>query len=76
VTEGAKIIEFPGWRARNVPEPLWTKRELAEYLRVSPRWIELRVKHDAFPILKDQHSRLVRFKMSEVQEWLASRRRA
>lgn len=66
----ARIIEFP---ARQGWEPWLTKREVAERLRVSERWVELRVKDSAFPARKDPRSRLVRFRWSEVDQWMNER---
>jgi predicted DNA-binding transcriptional regulator AlpA len=70
----AEILRMPSHRIRRDREPWSTKTEVAADLHVSERWIELRMRHDRFPHHKDAHSRLVRFKMSEVDEWMASRR--
>lgn len=70
---GADVIRFPPSRMRRDREPWSTKADVMAYLQVSDRWIELRYR-DGFPHHKDPHSRLVRFKLSEVDEWMASRR--
>jgi predicted DNA-binding transcriptional regulator AlpA len=70
------VLRMPSSRVRRDREPWSTKREVAAELRVSERWVELRMRHDGFPFHKDRHSRLVRFKMSEIDDWLARRETA
>jgi excisionase family DNA binding protein len=67
-SEGGEVVQFPGRRGPG--EPWRTKPEIAAYLQVSERWIELRMKHDGFPHYKDPRSRLVRFRFSEVDAWV------
>lgn len=52
------------------PERFVTKRELAEHLGMSTRWVELQVKAGL------PHARFgaaVRFKISEAEDWLLRR---
>lgn len=44
-----------------------TKRELADYLRVTPRWIELQ-QHLGLPVLR--LGAVNRYRISEVEGWL------
>jgi hypothetical protein len=48
-------------------EPWLTKRELADYLRVTPRFIELQ-QHLGLPVLR--MGAVNRYRISEVEEWL------
>lgn len=61
---GAAVIPFPRAMAR---EPWLSKRQVAEYLGRSTRWVELRVR-DGMP------SKMIGgrrgFRLSEVEEWL------
>ena len=64
------VIPFPvrsGW------EPELSKRQLAQLLGYSTRWIELRVR-EGMPsrLLGNQR----RFRLSEVENWLNTRRSA
>jgi hypothetical protein len=47
-----------------------TKRELAAYLRVTPRWIELQ-QHLGLPVFRLGVSN--RYRISEVEAWLRER---
>ena len=64
------VLPFPTERIVN--ERLLTRKELALTISYSARWIQYRVNEDAMP-----HHRLpngeLRFRLSEVQEWLAER---
>jgi predicted DNA-binding transcriptional regulator AlpA len=68
----ADVIPFPPSRMRKDREPWVTKTQLAAHLGVSERWIELRYR-DGLPHHKDGPSRLVRFRLSEVDAWMQSR---
>lgn len=70
---GADVIRFPSHRMRPDREPLMKKSEVARELRVSERWVELRMKDAGFPFIKDTHSRLVYYKWSEIEAWMARR---
>ena len=66
---GAQIIDFPSARTT---EPWVRKAEVARHLGMSVRWIEDRMRHDDLP--HAHHGRAVRFRLSEVDRWMASRR--
>jgi len=68
---GAEIIQFPAHRMRESAPT--TKAELAARLRVSPRWIEYRMR-EGMPFEKDGYSRLVSFDITAVEAWLSERR--
>jgi hypothetical protein len=68
-----ELIQFPAHRMRADREPWLDKKELADYIKRSPRWIEQQYDR-GLPHHKDGPSRAVRFKMSEVDRWLATRR--
>lgn len=70
----AQIIAFPTHRARQAPDVLLTKRQLAARWGVSERWIEQRQRHDGLPFEKDAPSRLVRYSLADVEQWRANRR--
>jgi predicted DNA-binding transcriptional regulator AlpA len=72
--QSGQLIQFPPSRMRKDREPWITKTAVAAHLGVSERWIELRYR-DGFPFHKDQPSRMVRFKLSEVDAWMESRAR-
>lgn len=67
----AQIFQFPAGRMRE-SAPI-TKAELAARLRVSSRWIELRMR-EGMPFDKDAYSRLVSFDIAAVEAWLTERR--
>jgi predicted DNA-binding transcriptional regulator AlpA len=69
----AEILRFPASRMRPDREPLMKKTEVARELRVSERWVELRMRDSGFPFIKDAHSRLVYYKWSEIEAWMARR---
>lgn len=74
-----ELVVFPVERTRpggEVIEPI-TKAALAERWRVSPRWIELRMKdeHNPLPHLKDPYSRFVRFPVADCERWRMNRMR-
>lgn len=48
-------------------EPWLTKREIADHLRVTPRWIELQ-QHLGLPVLR--LGSVNRYRISEVEAWL------
>lgn len=60
------VIPFPGSH-----EPLMSKRQLAEHLGFSTRWVELRV-HDGLPVAATIGNQK-RFRLSEVMAWCAER---
>ncbi len=60
-----QVISFPSRPGR---EPWWPKKKLAEYLDVSERTIE-RWTAEGMPCLKGP--RTVRYRPSEVEDWLA-----
>jgi predicted DNA-binding transcriptional regulator AlpA len=67
-----ELVRFPAYRMRKDREPWIDKDELAEYLGRSTRWIELRMRDSGLPHHKGERSRLVRFRISDVDEWLAA----
>jgi predicted DNA-binding transcriptional regulator AlpA len=69
----ATVYQFPTHRMRADREPWVDKRKVAEHLGRSVRWVEMRMS-EGLPHVKDQHSRLVSFKLSQVDTWLQSRR--
>lgn len=73
MTELAQVIPFPVHRMRRDTERWVDKKELADHLGVSETWIERRYKM-GLPHFKDPGSRLVRFRISEVEEWMGTRR--
>lgn len=68
----SNVIPFP---QRAGFEQWLTKRQVAEILGVSERWIEHRMSDSRFPCSRDPHgrSRAVRFRMSEVNDWMTRR---
>lgn len=61
------VIGFPG---RRRPEPWWTKAQVARHLLVSERTVE-RWTRDGLPCLRVSGGRTVRYRISEVEAWLA-----
>ena len=59
------VIPFP-----TTYEPLMSKRQLADYLGFSTRWVELRV-HDGLPVATTIGNQK-RFRLSQVEPWVAS----
>lgn len=47
-----------------------TKTELADYLQMSPRWIELRCSDRKNPMPHRKLGRNVRFRLDEIEPWL------
>lgn len=64
-----QIIQFPG----NY-EPLMSKRQLADHLGFSTRWVELRV-NDGLPVATTIGNQK-RFHLSQVMPWLSTWRSA
>jgi hypothetical protein len=54
----------------STPEPWVTKRQLADHLGVTPRWIELQ-QHLGLPHLR--MGGINRYRISEVETWLHER---
>lgn len=65
----AQVIQLGAERARRRPgtEPWVNKKDLADHLKYSTRWIELRLR-DGMPSSKWGGER--RFKISQVEHWL------
>lgn len=53
-------------------EPWQTKAQLARHLHRSERWIELRIRDAGLPVHKFV-DRSVRFRLSEIDDWLKGR---
>lgn len=68
--EGGRVIHFP---MRGGREPWLSKRELANHLHFSTRWVEYRVR-EGMP--SQRMGGRLRFRLSEVESWLAQRRSA
>ena len=51
-------------------ERLLTARELAEYLAVTENWVLDHAAHDGLPKLQRRKGQTLRFKVSEVEEWM------
>ena len=49
-------------------EPWMTKRQLADHLSMSVRWIEMRV-HEGMPMM--HFGNRARFKVSQVENWIS-----
>jgi predicted DNA-binding transcriptional regulator AlpA len=68
-TARASVVPFPGAALR---EPWLSKRQIADYLGRSTRWVELRVR-EGLP------SKMIGgrrgFKLSEVEAWIDRRNR-
>jgi hypothetical protein len=56
-----------GPRAGQGEKPWVTKRQLADHLQVTPRWIELQYSH-GLPHLR--RGGIVRYRISDVEAWL------
>lgn len=69
---GSQVVRFPTHRRLGVPEPFVTKPQVAAHLGVSTRWVEGQMQH-GLPHTKDPCSRLVRFRLGEVEEWVLGR---
>jgi hypothetical protein len=63
------VIPFP---RRSDWEPRLSKRQLADRLGFTTRWVELRVR-EGMPSYLEGNQR--RFLLSEVEAWLAARRK-
>lgn len=70
----SNVIAFPTWRRRGGHEPLVAKSDVARHLGVSTRWVELRMRDGGLPHLKDPVSRLVRYRLSDVDAWYRGER--
>lgn len=70
MSEPGRVIQFT---PRDHREPYLTKRQLADELGVSVRWIEYRMKEPGFP-RHEWTARMVRFRYSEVVRWLETRK--
>ena len=68
MTEG-RLIQFP--RTGHTPE--LTKRQLANHLRRSTRWVEIMVRDHGMPAGWDRHHRERRFDLVAVETWLGER---
>jgi excisionase family DNA binding protein len=65
----ARVIQFP---RRVMPERWLTKRELAEHLGYSTRWVEYRVR-EGMP--NERLGRRMRFRATDVEAWLRKEHR-
>ena len=70
MTGHGKVIQFPTWATGT--EPWLTKRQIADYLNYSVRWVELRVR-EGMPC--QRFGSRLRFRVSEVEAWLEHRER-
>jgi predicted DNA-binding transcriptional regulator AlpA len=59
------------------PEPTLTARQVADFLNVSPRWVLTQFENGDMPGFKlnDTPKGRVRFRMSQIEAWLAERQR-
>lgn len=64
-----RVIQFP----RRDYSPRLTKRQLAQHLCRSTRWIELMVRDHGMPAEWDVHHRERRFDLVAVETWLGDR---
>lgn len=65
----ADVLNFP----RRGHTPRLTKRQLANHLQRSTRWVELMVRDHGLPAEWDQHQRERRFDLGAVETWLRER---
>ena len=65
----SNVVPFPVERRDS--EPWLLKSELAQELRCSERWIELRMRDSKLPCV--YVGRSPRFRLSEVNDWLRKR---
>ncbi len=65
----AEIFTFPS-RGHS---PALTKRQLANHLRRSTRWVELQTRDPGMPAHWDLHRRERRYDLREVETWLRER---
>lgn len=63
------VLQFP---ARG-HSPMLTKRQLANHLGRSTRWVELMVRDHGLPAEWDRHHRERRFDLVAVEAWLEGR---
>jgi|SRR6185312_7024444 len=68
MSETAKVIQMP---ARGASEIILTKKQLAQKLGRSERWIELQVRDNKMPVLEatDRFGRR-RYSLRAVEEWM------
>jgi hypothetical protein len=64
-----QVLEFPAHRMRD-REPWRTRREIADHLGVSVRWVDYRIA-EGMPSKKLRGAR--RLRLSEVESWLERR---
>ena len=69
----SNVLRFPVQKARRDREPLVKKGDIARELHVSERWVELRMRDAGLPYIKDAHSRLVYYRLSDVLDWFERR---
>jgi predicted DNA-binding transcriptional regulator AlpA len=55
------------------PERLLTPRKAADFLSLSPRWLELKRYHGDGPPFVRISSRCVRYRESDLREWINCR---
>lgn len=63
------VVKFPN-RGHS---PLLTKRQLANHLQRSTRWVELMVRDEGMPAEWDRHRRERRYDLQAVETWLQRR---
>ena len=62
----------PALSAGNSQTPLWTVKQLAEFLGVKPGTVYKMVERDEIPAVRlGQHGRTLRFRQEQVNAWLA-----
>jgi hypothetical protein len=65
----AEIVQFPS-RGHS---PQLTKRQLANHLQRSTRWVELMTRDHGMPAQWDMHRRERRYDLQAVETWLKGR---
>jgi len=69
----AETIELSGPAPRRQAEPLWTSKDVADFLRVSLRWVEKQRALGVLPCLPLPGRRLVRYDPEKIKVWATQR---
>lgn len=59
--------------SRTEHDPLFTPPQAAEYLSLSPRWLELKRYSGGGPPFVRISARCVRYRLSDLEDWVSQR---
>lgn len=68
-----EVVETSSQSPRTAPEALWTSQDVADFLRVSLRWVEKQRALNLLPCLPLPGRRLIRYDPATIRAWALRR---